>query len=374
MADKQRARRKPSEGSGRSRKAKPLARRLPRAIVLAPTRGSSHASPGRRARAVGRAVDTVPVTFGLQNVHGDLVYDPEGIFTFRRRQDGRQIADQARLALRGAEVRFDIPAGGDVVQCDIDLQRYRFTRSPLFIRAVGFPRTFEGPLLREPDEWRPTFTRWVDLPAEFAHLQTVLSASTDIALLGTERSVASLAGAAYDAVIDDDVVLAKTALLNLFYRLRTAGPPIVGADPWFSFVTEIVGVDRERFVAWVQPAMAEIVRDICANVKEWGDEFEKADPRLHRKNVPKDLQSRVVDMLSIKSTHDKGNYQLTLIELTGSEVLLDADIDESGTFWGHALDLFKHKRTGGTHPVDVHEILVRQEGREPGFDLGYTLV
>lgn len=373
MADKQRARRKPSEGGGRHRKAKPLARR-PRAIVLEPTRGSIRASPGRRARAVGRAVDTVPVTFGLQNVHGDLVHDPEGIFTFRRRQDGRQIADQARLALRGAEVRFDIPAGGDVVQCDIDLQRYRFTRSPLFIRAVGFPRRFEGPLLREPDEWRPTFTRWADLPASFARMQTVLSASTDIAFLGTERRVASLSGAAYDAVTDDDLVLAKTALLNLFYRLRTAGPPIVGAAPWFSFVTEIVGIDRERFVACVQPAMAEIVRDICANLKEWGDEFEKADPRLHRKNVPKGYQSRVVDMFSIKSTHDKGNYQLTLIELTGSEVLLDADIDESGTFWGHARDLFKHKRTGGTHPVDVHEILVRQEGREPGFDLGYTLV
>ena len=80
-------------------------------------------------------------------------------------------------------------------------------------------------------------------------------------------------------------------------------------------------------------------------------------------------------MCSIKSAHDKGNYQLTLVEFTGTEaVLLDADIDESGTFWGHARDVFKHKVTGGTHPVDVHEILVRQDGAQPGFALGYTLV
>ena len=91
--------------------------------------------------------------------------------------------------------------------------------------------------------------------------------------------------------------------------------------------------------------------------------------------MPVDLRPRVLDAFSIKSTHHKGNYQLTLFVLSGSdEVLLDADIDESGTFWGHARDVFTHAITGrGTHPVDVHEILVRQEGHEPNFDLGYTL-
>ena len=55
------------------------------------------------------------------------------------------------------------------------------------------------------------------------------------------------------------------------------------------------------------------------------------------------------------------------------QVLLDADIDESGDLLGHVLDLFKHKVTGGTHPHDIHELLVLQEGTGEGFDLGYRL-
>ena len=55
-------------------------------------------------------------------------------------------------------------------------------------------------------------------------------------------------------------------------------------------------------------------------------------------------------------------------------VLTDADIDENGELLRHTLDLFKHKISGGTHPHDIHEILVLQEGQAPTFDLGYRLV
>ena len=81
-------------------------------------------------------------------------------------------------------------------------------------------------------------------------------------------------------------------------------------------------------------------------------------------------------MISIKSTHRKGNFQLTLTHLSGpDEVLLDADIDENGKLLGHFVDLFKHKITGGTHPHDIHELLVPcRTGRSRGFDLGYRLV
>ncbi|HEX4912845.1 MAG TPA: hypothetical protein VFV51_02755, partial [Vicinamibacterales bacterium] len=94
----------------------------------------------------------------------------------------------------------------------------------------------------------------------------------------------------------------------------------------------------------------------------------------HRGNVPAALQPRISGMISIKSTHRRGNFQLTLTRLTApDEVLLDADIDESGDLLGHFLDLFKHKVTGGTHPHDIHELLVLQEGETHGFDLGYRL-
>jgi hypothetical protein len=374
MAVPKKARRTPRTPANISARKPSSVRRGPRALALAPTRGSRAGSRAARARAVADT-DTVSVTYTLRDVHGDLVHDPEGIFTFRRQKDRRQIAEQAQLALRGAAVRFAIPAGDDVVQGEIDLQRYRFTRSPLFIRAVGFPRTFDGLLLREPGQWQPAFTQWGALSASFSALRGVLSASTDIALIGTERRLPSLAGTAYDTLAGSDAILAKAALLNIHYRLRTAGPPIVGAEPWFSLVTRIVAVGQERFVAWAKPDLAHAVRDVIDNIDDLGDDFERADSSLHRKNVPADMQSRVLDMVSIKSTHATGNYQLTVITFTGTDdVLLDADIDESGTFWAHARDVFKHKITGGTHPVDVHEILVRQDGTQPGFDLGYTLV
>jgi hypothetical protein len=55
------------------------------------------------------------------------------------------------------------------------------------------------------------------------------------------------------------------------------------------------------------------------------------------------------------------------------QVLLDTDIDENGELLAHFLDLFKHKINGGTHPNDIHELLVLQEGKTAGFDLGYRL-
>jgi hypothetical protein len=111
------------------------------------------------------------------------------------------------------------------------------------------------------------------------------------------------------------------------------------------------------------------------HLEHFSADYEATPAGNHRPNVPPDLQADIVDMVSLKSTHAKGNFQLTLTRLRGTDdVLLDADIDESGDLLGHLLDIFKHKRTGGTHPHDIHEILVLQDGASQGFDLGYRLV
>ena len=79
-------------------------------------------------------------------------------------------------------------------------------------------------------------------------------------------------------------------------------------------------------------------------------------------------------MVSIKSTHAKGNFQLTITHLANpDEVLLDTDIDENGDLLGHLFDLVRHKLTGGTHPHDIHEILVYQhhkQGATMSLELG----
>jgi hypothetical protein len=121
--------------------------------------------------------------------------------------------------------------------------------------------------------------------------------------------------------------------------------------------------------------METLVRQIHTHIDQFRADYERTPAENHRGNVPVNLQPRIASMVSIKSTHSKGNVQLTLTHLANpDEVLLDADIDENGELLGHILDLFKHKISGGTHPHDIHEVLVLQDGAMPNFDLGYRLV
>ena len=211
-------------------------------------------------------------------------------------------------------------------------------------------------------------------PGPFGDLKRVLAASPKVTLFkGSTRSRPSVEGA-YDGMSEKNVVLAKTALLNTHFRLNETLEPVSSARTWFSFVSRLVAIGRERFLAFVEPEMDTLVRQIHANIDEFRADYERTPSENHRGNVPAALQSRITNMISIKSTHSKGNFQLTLTHLSApDEVLLDTDIDENGDLLAHIGDLFKHKISGGTHPHDVHELLALQHGQVSGFDLGYRL-
>jgi hypothetical protein len=290
--------------------------------------------------------------------------------------DHRQIGDQLALELTGAPIVFELPvATGEIVVCEVDTRRFRFAHSPVFFRSPGPPLSRRSQLLREPKEWTPRFTRWNDLPATFDDLKRVLAASPKVTLFKDVHPIADLlVEGAYDGISGDNVTLAKTALLNSHFRLNATPEPVSSARSWFSFVSRLVAIGRERFLAFVEPEMETLVRQIHTHIDEFRAHYERTPSDNHRGNVPAALQSRITSMISIKSTHSTGNFQLTLTHLSGpDEVLLDADIDENGDLLGHVADLFKHKITGGTHPHDIHEILVLQNGAVPGFDLGYRL-
>ena len=299
--------------------------------------------------------------------------DPEARFTFRSLSDHRQIGNQIKRVLKGQPLAFNLPAQfTDVAICDFDLQRYRFATSETFFRgpeAVGRKST----LMREPLQWTPEFTKWNGLTEAFADLKTKLGDSDDVLLFKTDISLGTLVEDNYDKLADAASVLAKTSLLNLYCRLRAMDEP-TSKKPWFSFVKRIHSIGRERFLAFVDPDMEDLVRQISAHIGEFPD-YERTEAANHRGNVPQDMQGRIVRMVSIKSSDDKGNIQLTMTRLSQpDEVLLDTDIDENGQLFLHLLDLFKHRITGGTHPNDIHELLVTKFGKEPGFDLGYRLV
>jgi hypothetical protein len=230
-------------------------------------------------------------------------------------------------------------------------------------------------LFREPGEWTPRFTRWADLTPSFAALQGVLRVSPQITLFREIEPIAELlVDRAYDARSSEQIGVARSALLNTYFRLNGTLEPISGTRAWFSFVRRIVAIGRERFLAFVDPEMEALVRQIHTNIDQFRADYELTPAENHRGNVPAAMQHRITAMISIKSTHRKGNMQLTLTRLTGpDEVLLDVDIDENGELLRHFLDLFKHKVTGGTHPYDIHELLRLEAGNGTGIDLGYSL-
>jgi hypothetical protein len=316
------------------------------------------------------------VTFDLRDAAGALVRDPEAFFTFRKVDSNRQVGDQLLVELTGGPVAFNVPAAGDVLVCEIDPQRFRFARSPVFFGSAGPPVRKDIRLLREPDQWTPQFTRWADLPEAFEPLKRVLGESPQIRLFKTAVPIADrLIEDRYDATTGKDVTLAKTALLNSYFRLNRTAEPVSDQRSWFSFVRQILEIGRERFLALVVPEMETLVRNIHTHIDLFSADYERTPAENHRGNVPAGMASRIADMISIKSTHRKGNFQLTLTRLKGpDEVLLDVDIDESGDLLEHFFDILRHKRTGGTHPHDIHELLVLQEGQTASFDLGYGLI
>ena len=345
----------------------------------APTRRISTRALPRTARPRHARAETFPVVFTLQDVAGRVVSDPSTFFTFRQLTGNRQVGDQLEVALSGAPVRFQVPVSPDVLVCEIDPRRYRFVFSPVFFGTPGSSVTRSLTVWREPDEWTPAFTAWDALPRSFAPLKRVLRASRDVTLFDRthpDQVIAPLLVThTWDGLSGREHILAKTALLNTYYRLDSTREPIGGERSWFSFVTRLVAIGRERLLAFVDPEMHTRVCHILDHLEQFRGDYEATPAENHRPNVPAALQSRIVKMVSLKSTHARGNVQLTLTRLRDpEEFLLDADIDESGELLRHLLDLFKHKVSGGTHPHDIHEILVHQDGSTAGFDLGYRLV
>ena len=362
-----------------SKRAAPARRVSTKRVVRAtrPRAGRRAAAVRRATRAAPRAAETLQVTLDLRDVAGRPLRDPETFFTFRRLSDNRQISDQLAIELTGAAPVFQLPvATSEVAVCEIDPRRFRFVNSPVFFRTPGPPITKTSLLFREPKEWTPQFTRWNELPAAFATLKKVLRDSPNVTLFKRAQPIAPLlTDATYDGLSSDDTTLAKTALLNSYFRLNRTMEPVSAARSWFSFVRRIIAIGRERFLAFVDPDLETLVREIDRHIDQFRADYEPTPAENHRGNVPAIFQGRISSMVSIKSTHSKGNFQLTLTHLAGpDEVLLDTDIDENGDLLAHFLDLFKHKITGGTHPHDIHELLVHQEGQSPGFDLGYRLV
>jgi hypothetical protein len=256
----------------------------------------------------------------------------------------------------------------------IEPSRYRATPMPPFTLTDGMTVTGNVRAFRQPSEWEPRFTKWENLPSRFKRLKTVLEQSPRLKVRGA-GSFEFMTGATYDAATDDERVrLPKMSLLNLHAKLTELADP-AGKQPWFGFVRQVLEIGRERLIAVVDARMASRIIAIRDDIESHKNTYKHAEAQHHHPNMPRAYGVLKKDMFSIKTTEDHGNVQLTVGKGTDPETgaeawILDADIDENGQLLTHLGDLFKHRFTGGTHPIDIHEFLLMAH---PGIDLGYLL-
>jgi hypothetical protein len=311
---------------------------------------------------------------GLLDVAGRPANDTSVKVNFIRVADNKVVAQSTNLVFPPAH-RFVLPAFPQErnLFAEVAAPRFRQRRSGIFTLTDGETITRNLTLFRQPGKWAASFDAWDQLPNQHQPLKKVLDKSSAVKVKGGE-TLGKFTQAAYDNVSNPTTINAKAALLNLYAKLTEMIEPAGEAEPWFSFVREIVEIGRERFIAVVDQRMEQLVRTISNDIGQF-PEYKKTPAQNHFGNFPAAFNIVKSKMVSIKSREDHGNVQLTLAQgkdATGNDTfLLDADIDENGKLMAHLADLFKHKFNGGTHPFDIHEFLVLSSPNRP---LGYTLV
>jgi hypothetical protein len=311
----------------------------------------------------------------LLHTDGTPARDPRTVTTFLRTPRMEEIK---RVVLSFPPVRrVSVPAFPQerAIACTITPKRYRSREVGIFTFTHGETIHRQPDVFRLPQLWSPSFTKWASLGDAFDPLTTVLEASPDVRIKDG-KLLGTFTKEVYDGVdpAERPAANAKACLLNLFAKLDAEKEPVLGRKPWFRFVTTMLVIDRERFVALVDNEMFARVSEIHKKIDRFPD-YKRTPTGDHNKNIPPGFTFKKADMVSIKTKEVNGNLQLTVTPATdasgASVTILDTDIDENGKLMAHLADLFKHKVTGGTHPFDIHEYL-RKEA--PQRDLGYELV
>jgi hypothetical protein len=260
--------------------------------------------------------------------------------------------------------------------CEVKPRRYRHCKTDIFSLTDGKVLPFEMRVVRNPKEWQAQFTLWNQLSSRFEGLKSILDISRIKVINGP--SLGKFTNDIYDQITDTRTVMAKASMLNIFTKLMLTPEPIGGMHPWFSFIRQILLIDRERFFAIVDPEMGEIFKRILQNIDEF-NHYKKADHSLHVNRLEQNLPGFRIfksKIRSLKTDERHANLQFTLAPATdasGNDVLLlDVDIDEHGVLLNHLIDvILVHPINGGTHPFDVHEYLRRSHRN---LEFGYELI
>jgi hypothetical protein len=305
--------------------------------------------------------------------------------------DIAEVTPLSRLVARQPIKDFDTsatlniasPDGFPTWRVDVTFSRFDVVSGFIFLPRANTTKVCEMKVGRLPNQWTPKFTLLDALPSpRFDPFKKILAASQNVDLkLGPPVGDLSKN---YDTLADPAQILAKAALLNLFAVLTDEQDP-VDSVPWFSYVRKIVRIDRERFLAEVDPALFENVQTILSKLNSTykAEGYFTESPTLHKVNIPTqyDSEHSLINIITVKKKYEQGNVQLTpsILSTAGGVVhLLDCDMDEHANIVEHGFDLLKHLVDGGTSPIDMHEYIVEDSAQQSGgvatINLGYQLV
>jgi hypothetical protein len=283
---------------------------------------------------------------------------------------------KVRVTLTGKPIDFyldGVAPSGTPFHCEILINRFRPMKSGFAIMSPGLRFEQRINVMRNPTKWKPVFSPWNELGRSFTSLKRLLRKSDNLRVLKPKIELGSFTTGSYDAAANGNssVVLAKSALLNIYWALSHLIEPVGRERTWASFLEKFIFISRERIVAQVDPQMFTLVDGIDKNIDEHRDQYEPTRVGNHIGNLPPEAVPNMQRIVSIKTNEARGNLQLTVALFTDGSAILDADMDENGEAVAHFFDaLLVHRFTGGTHPVDIHECI---RMREPNADLGYTL-
>lgn len=296
--------------------------------------------PKSRARARSSGASTL--TFACVDAYGEPLADRVDVVV-RSQPRNRTIFERKDL-----DGRKTIAIGGlDPLEvCAVQVFPVRHRPVGRFFRPSAQPEKVPCPV--DPERVaRLVAPAYHELPTR---AQQVLESSR------LEHAPLNVNGQAlYDALED----VPRAGLLNLIAKMGAT--TLLDGSSVLEHVQSLYRVRGDRVFANVAKGLRDLVRTAVDARR-----FESVDGSLHQ---PPD-RFRLVD--SYKSVPDKyGNLQVTFFASVAAPLTFKADVDvDDARGIEHVFQVLGHWLTGeGTHPYDIHEILLAYQGIDPGYRL-----
>ncbi len=149
----------------------------------------------------------------------------------------------------------------------------------------------------------------------------------------------------------------KAGLLNIYHKMHAT--TFKNNRNSFSYVTSLTRIRGDRFFAKVNVDFRDEVKNSLSDHL-----FHEADDSLHHPPVGYSNAG------SFKTQDRYGNLQLSFfLKNDKLDFMIDADIDDASGIL-HCFQVIEHHLTGkGTHPYNIHEILMQHQKLDPGYKL-----